>query len=422
VHTSANKPVIDIDSSMAQSSRHRHIIFALAVLGVPLAVVEVALRLASPALQGVLGLQLVPTSEFVADHARRADVLLRDPTTRTVLDSLVGWRYRPGFESEQDRINLSGLRSAREFTPVPRNGVRRIAAFGDSFVFGSEVGNDETWVAALERESGDLEILNYGVGGFGTDQAYLLYLRDGAEYSPDVVLIGFAPINLRRAENVYPRFISSSDVPVVKPRFVLEGDTLRLLPNPLPSREAWERTIRQPHRILDVGEHDVWFDPVQFENPLFEWSATVRVSVTLGVRIWRKYLWSGRLLSGEEFRPEAPAFALQLELLETFADSVRARGAQPAVVIFPDHASLQRVLGAPPGERGSRVRPVYAPMRDSLVARGHVPVFDLLDAFAAAGTVSEIPGWFAPGLHYSPTGNLVVARWLKDQLATLPLY
>jgi hypothetical protein len=406
---------------MKQSLRHRHIVFALTAFGVLLTAIEVALRLASPALQSLLGLQLVPTSEFVADHARRAKVLLNDSTTRTVLDPVVGWRYRPGFESDADRINLQGLRSSREFTPDAQPGVRRIAAFGDSFVFGSEVANDESWIAALDRASSDVEVLNYGVGGFGTDQAFLLYLREGATFAPEVVLIGFAPINLRRAENVYPRFVSSSDVPVVKPRFVLESDSLRLIPNPLPTRADWERTVSDPYRILDVGEHDVWYDPIQFRNPLFEWSATVRVGVTLGLRVWRKYLWSGRLLTGDEFRPESPAFALQLKLLETFADSVRARGALPVVVIFPDHASLRRVLKAGGAERGGPRRPVYAPLRDSLVARGSTPVLDLLDAFRAAGTEDDLPSWFAPGLHYSPDGNMVVARWLKDQLAFLLL-
>lgn len=404
---------------MTQQPRRRHLAFWTFSVGMLLVAIEVLARLASPTLQGLVGLQLVPTSEFVADHAARAEPLLSDPTTRTVLDSVVGWRYRPGFVSETDRINQRGLRSAREFTPVAPSGVRRVAAFGDSFVFGSEVANDETWIAELERDTEDFEVLNYGVGGYGTDQALLLYLRDGSEYSPEVVLIGFAPINLRRAENVYPRFISSTDVPVAKPRFTLDGDSLRLLPSPLSTRRDWERTISEPRRVLELGKHDVWYDRVQFENPLFEYSAAVRVGVTLGVRVWRKYLWSGRLLSGDEFRPAAAGFALQLKLLETFADSVRSRGALPVIVIFPDFFSMKRVLGAKPG---ANARPVYAPLRDSLIARGRVEVVDLMEAFAAAGSDADLQGWFAPGLHYSPAGNAVVGRWVRARLAALPVY
>lgn len=399
---------------MTRSPRSRLVVFAFVLLCGILSALEATMRLASPYIERLMGLRLSPTSAFLAEHAQAATALLEDSTTRTVLDPVLGWTYRPGYTSAIDSINGRGLRSAREFATERTPGVRRVAAFGDSFVFGIEVANGETWAAALERHAGDVEVLNYGVGGYGSDQAFLRYLQSGSDFQPDVVLIGFAPINLRRALNVYPRFISSYDAPVAKPRFELVGDSLRLIPNPLPTRAAWEQTIREPRRVLDLGANDEWYDRAQFENPLYDRFATVRVVVSLGVRVWRKYLWADRLLEGEEFRPESAGFALQLKLLETFADSVRRRGAQPVVVIFPDHASLQRVLGA--SAAGSAARPIYAPLRDSLLAHGRFPVIDLLDAFAAAGSESDIPGWFAPGLHYSPKGNEIVGRWLKDKL------
>lgn len=403
-----------------QTSRPRLVLFAAASLLLMFLMLEVFLRLATPALERALGMPLMTTSTFIAEHAVGASSLLDDSTTRTVLDSVVGWRYRPGFASAQDSINLAGLRGSREYGTTRQPGIRRIAAFGDSFVYGTEVSNSESWAAVLDRQSDSIEVLNYGVGGYGTDQALLLYLRNGAEFAPDVVLIGFAPIDLARTQSVYPRFISAADAPVVKPRFAIDGEALRLIPNPLPTRSAWHRTVKEPRRILDVGKDDAWYDAARFENPLFDRLATVRVAVTLGLRVWRKYFWSDRVLAGPEFRPESESFVLQLRLLEAFADSVRGRGATPVVVMFPDNASLARVLGADSRERGSTDRAVYAPLVDSLRARDRVRVLDALEAFAEAGGAEDVPGWFAPGLHYSASGNDVVGRWLHRALAELP--
>ena len=45
-------------------------------------------------------------------------------------------------------------------------------AVGDSFTFGADVSDEETWPAALERETGR-RVVNAGVAGFGLDQTVL---------------------------------------------------------------------------------------------------------------------------------------------------------------------------------------------------------------------------------------------------------
>ena len=54
----------------------------------------------------------------------------------------------------------------------------------------------------MESYGSHIEALNFGVGGFGLDQAYLRYLEDGIQYNSHIVLIGFMSENIYR--NVIP--------------------------------------------------------------------------------------------------------------------------------------------------------------------------------------------------------------------------
>ncbi len=105
-------------------------------------------------------------------------------------DTVVTWSSAEFTETS--RTNALGLRGA-EVAPK-RPGMLRILAIGDSFTYGHGVQNDETYpavVAALLRARGhDVEVLNAGVPGYNTDQAYTWALRDGLALAPDLVLVG----------------------------------------------------------------------------------------------------------------------------------------------------------------------------------------------------------------------------------------
>lgn len=395
---------------MIGSPRRRQTLFALVLVALLLVGAELVLWAAGPTLYRTAGIDMQRVATVLEDQTERLGTLLYSDETMIALDSTLGWRYRPGYASAVTAINSAGMRGRREYPVQRADSGLRVAAFGDSFIHGTEVNVDEVWSGVLERRHEHVEVLNYGVGGYGTDQAFLMFLREGSVYAPDVVLIGFAPVNLRRAVNVYRRFISTDESPLVKPRFRLGADgALALIPNPLPDRGSWEQLHREPARLIALGEHDVWYDRIRYENPVYDWSATVRFSTALWLRIWRKYLWKDRLLAAGRFRPEAPAFALQRRLLLDFADSVRAAGAQPVVVIFPDFDSIESARA------GGHT--VYAPLLDSLVADARAPVFDLVEAFLE--DPEPLPLRFAPGGHYSASGNALVAEWLGARLLEL---
>lgn len=363
----------------------------------------------------LLGEEIRRTREVFDEQSGKIRQLMEsNPRHLLLFDPRLGWRYRPGYRDPRNQINLQGLRSTRVYAPVPASGVLRIAAFGDSFVYCNEVANAESWPALMEAMFPYLEILNYGVGGYGTDQAYLRFMIEGGVLAPDVVIMGFASVNLGRAVNVYRRFISNRDLPLVKPRFIPgpDGDLL-LLGSPLKEAADYGKYLENPRKVIELGRYDYWYEPAVYENPLYDLSATVRVLTTLWVRARRRYLEREGLLEGGgflravEFNSHSTAFRIETMLLERFRSEVAASGALPIVVIFPDRDS---VAGARRGRRK-----VFDPLLDHLEKRAMAYV-DLSDAFVAEAKEAGESRWFMPGDHYSGDGNRTIAAWLAREL------
>jgi hypothetical protein len=100
--------------------------------------------------------------------------------------------------------------------------VLRVAVFGGSLVFGHEDAEPEAFPAIMERTFPGFEVYNYGVLGYGLDQAFRGYQAEGHQRAPDVVAIG-CPRILERCVSDYRQFLNAnlSSEPSTKPRFLL---------------------------------------------------------------------------------------------------------------------------------------------------------------------------------------------------------
>ena len=99
-------------------------------------------------------------------------------------------------------------------------------ALGDSFTFGDEVGDGDTWPAQLELALGK-RVLNGGVFGYGVDQSVLRLEKLAAVHRPDTVVLAVVPDDVHRAE-LSSRF-------AWKPYFDVEDGTLVLRNVPVPT-------------------------------------------------------------------------------------------------------------------------------------------------------------------------------------------
>lgn len=109
---------------------------------------------------------------------------------RLAPDNVVTWSSSEFTETSH--TNALGLRGVA--LGAKPEGTRRILAIGDSFTYGHGVQDDETYPAVVERvlrgRGHDVEVVNAGVPGYSTDQAYAWALRDGLALDPDVLLVG----------------------------------------------------------------------------------------------------------------------------------------------------------------------------------------------------------------------------------------
>jgi len=126
----------------------------------------------------------------------------------TEYDELLGWinmpdiyirdMYGPGIylKTNEQRIRNNNNYSLQS----PPDKIRVICS-GDSFTFGFGVDNDHTWCHYLALINGKLETINMGQGGYGIDQAYLWYKRDGQKLNPDILIFAFITSDFYRMKS-----------------------------------------------------------------------------------------------------------------------------------------------------------------------------------------------------------------------------
>ncbi|MBM3976441.1 MAG: SGNH/GDSL hydrolase family protein [Planctomycetes bacterium] len=314
---------------------------------------------------------------------------------RTVeFDAQLGWCNRASSQSSDGRASygVAGARGPREYARERAAGTTRWVAFGDSFTHGDGLADEETWQHLVEQRRPGVECANFGVGGYGVDQALLRYRRDGRPLAPDVVWIGLMLENIGRHLNRYrPLYHPNSPTCAAKPRFVFEGGpstdatplsaaSLRAIAIPFDTRRGFVEAVADGSVIDRLAQHEGW----PSRRP--QWMRhSALLSLASGWAFYRSVdaqrLWSE---PGE-------ARALTLALLMRFHAEARADGArQAAVLVFPRRAEFEQV-------RSGAERWWAGPMAD--LERAGVPVLDLCDAWAASGC--EAAELFQPDGHPS---------------------
>jgi hypothetical protein len=120
-----------------------------------------------------------------------------------------GFALQPGVEGFYQReggsyvrINSEGLRDREHARAKPADTVR-IAVLGDSFSEAMHVTMEQTFWALLEQKLQEcnafpgkkVEVINFGVSGYGTAQELLTLRQKVWDYSPDLVVLAFTTYN-----------------------------------------------------------------------------------------------------------------------------------------------------------------------------------------------------------------------------------
>jgi lysophospholipase L1-like esterase len=261
----------------------------------------------------------------------------------------------------------------------------RILCLGDSLTWGYGANDEETYPALLEVLLGkrypelNVQVLNAGVPGYGTDEELELLRTRGAALEPDLVIVLFF------AGNDFEDNRSPARV------------TLEIRDGMLVDKVLSERARSRP-RWVRVND---W---LKSRSHLHSF-----VSKRVGYLLMRAGVL-GRLeqASSEYFTDEDARRAT--DLLVEISQTADRLGARSLFVFAPE--KMQVFSDAEPPFRAATVVQQAA-------TRAGVPWIDLTPALMQRATRSELH--YKQDAHWTPAGNRVVAGVLADQIARLGL-
>lgn len=162
-------------------------------------------------------------------------------TSQFVRDSRLGYAPRPDYRSLQ--FNHDPLGHRLNGTAEPEDARPPLLAAGDSFTYGDDVTDSETWPAALQRALGR-RVVNAGVNGYGLDQTVLRAEREVAAVRPALLIVGFIADDLDRSEFSHlwgaekPFFELAADDTLIE-----RNQPVPLAPGPRGGWSVWQRLL-----------------------------------------------------------------------------------------------------------------------------------------------------------------------------------
>jgi hypothetical protein len=201
-----------------------------------LILLEVGLRLYA-------GVPVLRIANFIRDRVDRAQA-----APHSAYDEQLGWVTKPNthgrhFNSDQYGIRLAG----RVDRPVPQGA---ILAVGDSFTYGEEVDDDETWPAALETMTGT-PVINASATGWGTDQIVMRAEAMIEVAHPKILIVSFFWGDIGRAEY-------QIDFGGQKPYYTVEAGELVLHNIPVPRFPGMVREVGRVRAVLGYSYTFFW--------------------------------------------------------------------------------------------------------------------------------------------------------------------
>jgi hypothetical protein len=286
-----------------------------------------------------------------------------------------------------------------------------MSIFGGSFAQGGEVEDQETMAERMSELLGH-RVLNFGVAMYSIDQAVLRFEQKVKEIKTPYSMLAFMLWNTGEDVNVYNRFYyPPSHYALTKPRFVINGDNLDLMPNPIQHVEERVK-LTDPIFVESLGKHDWWYN--RNDLPILNFPYT---RILLDPRFWKQIQFGEQrslvnenitTTDGEIFA--TPAIAdVTLRVLDRFVASAEANGVKPILTILMGDGEIIR----------SRSQIPQYPTLLTIIKRRCaqmnwiclVPLDDVEEVFPG-----DIKTYFAPHGHYNAKGEDAMARWMVGEL------
>jgi hypothetical protein len=290
--------------------------------------------------------------------------------------------YRRGATLSTNNRGFRGVSDVESQAPP---GKARVICSGDSFTLGYGVDDRETWCHGLSEFEVSWDPVNMGQGGYGLDQAYLWYKRDGANLEHRVHILAFITDDFRR--------MSTGELGGYgKPWLALDGARLVVRNTPVPTTSARWRWLAR-------------------HAPLLRGLRSVDVLAKVAARAF-----GGATGQPPEWLPSGRRGVVSA-MLDDLSQLHRERDRRFVVVHLPTRYEL--------AAGGAREWTAFFMDESRRLDFEFVDLFPFFEALSAQDVRAmfiepgDVPFPGAEG-HYTAAGNARVARLLADVLASRP--
>lgn len=354
-------------------------------------------------------LALINTNKAIFYDSSNVPKATIDHWVDTSFDAELGW------DQPKEELSRLGSRSSKVYQPKP---VYEIKAFGDSFTQGTGVKDNETWEAYIEQLTG-WDCLNFGVQGYGVDQAFLKYSRLDNVKSKYTLLATHIE-NIGRLVSVYRAFYTGRWGPP-KPYYTALNDKIELVEAPVTSQKHAYKLLDK-HFVDQIRAVDYW--PNYYENvrgspsrltwpstwmifkhfdffynrSIFEFKRKVFPSYDLELQRSKYY---------HLYDESSIAFTILKHIITGFIELSHERSEIPIVIIFPSQHALD----------------VLSSYRTSLYSAFltflHAQDYPFLDFGSILVSEAYSQYYLSYDGHFSPEGNARIAHELLKYIENL---
>ena len=320
------------------------------------------------------------------------------------------WDNELGWPSPSDSVAPPRDRTGAKYNPdFSQSNHPCASVYGASFVWGEDVPLADGWVEQLSRKLG-CWVANYGVPGYGTDQAYVRFQRMKQDQAP-VTMLGFSPEHIMLNVNQYRGFMGYGPSPTgIKGRFILDGEgRLEWIHRPRISEKEFVEFLRDPANLLphEYLLPDTPDGPVTLRFPYTLTVARVALMPRLRVRFTGRPSWADFYRAGHR----SGGLALTAAIVEAFVREAERRDKRALIVVLPGASNFRA--------EAKFGQPEYAPLIAALAAK-NIDVFDPSPALLTAlGQRSYCELYTAPADcegHFGIEGSRIVADVIMAEL------
>lgn len=302
------------------------------------------------------------------------------PSRASRYDKSIGWvgnpstyipdMYGPG---KYVRTNARGFRNDDETEVTVPNGKLRIICSGNSFTFGEGVANNRTWCQRISELNNRLETVNMGQLGYGVDQMFLWYSRDGIVLEHSIHIFALVGIDLRRMAH---RSLFGYGKPVLK----LDHEVLVTDNVPVPHFRWWASRV-----VKRADLRSVYFAKWVFARLFTQKSDGPAIGLSIVERV-------------------GPVASKVFQTVQRLSDE---KNVEPVFVFLPTESDIWK---------DTQWHSWFLATMDTL----ELPFIDLTPALrsvpASRAAAFFIPYWEPSGGHYTEAGNEWVAEMLYRRL------